>query len=327
MKYSSVVRTINLVIFALLFAGFAFLGIWFGFLVVPFQWRGGAGSALASDFPTISVALAMELAVLGFTGAVVAGRGLLASILSVLRPNDDEIVIRSFGAYIGVGLVAALFLFFNATWLYRLTTTNFKYDDIGFVVVVYVIAFLIIMFGTLVPLSKIFGDHERYNEIMRIISLTAGAATLSTALVFFLAFVPFCVNSASTTHSSQLILQSGLGALLPFLAAVCFFLALVGYRKADKEKKVVKLNGFLFEGGLCFTGAAIIVAGVLENVYQYKELRISFLTSQSVPATNGNYVDFAVMSYILGGILVLAALYLAYQTARGGKGKQVSAED
>ena len=322
MKYSSTVRTINVVLFALLTAGFGFLGIWFGFLVVPFQWRGGSGSPLASSFPSTSFGLAATLGVLGLTGAIVSLRGLIASLLSLSR-NDDEIVLRGFGAYIGVGLVATMFFFTNALWLYRLTTTNFKYDDVGFVIAVYAIAGILFLFGTLIPLSKIFGDHDRYNEIMRILSFTFGAATLSVAVVFFGAYLPIAANKATTTNSDQLMLELGLGALIPFLAFVCFALALIGYRRADKTNTISKKSGFLFEGGLFLTGSAIISAGILENIFQYKELRISLMAAEVV-AKNPNYLDFSVMSYIVGGLIVLASCYFALQTAKGGKAKVAS---
>ena len=322
MKYSSTVRTINVVIFAILTAAFAFLGVWFGFLVVPFQWRGGSGSPLAANFPSMSFGLAATFGVLGITGAIVALRGLVASILSLSR-NDDEIVIRSFGAYIGVGLVVTIFFFLNALWLYRLTTTNFKFDDIGFVIAVYAIAGIILMFVTLVPLSKIFGDHDRYNEIMRILSFTFGAAMLATAAVFAGALITLLQNKATTTHANELLLEFGMGALLPCLAFIAYGLALLGYKKADRNNAVSKPAGFLFETGLCLTGASIIVAGVLEQIFQTKELRISLMTAE-IAAKNPNYMDFAIMSYIVGGALVLAALYFAFQTAKGSKAKVIA---
>ena len=322
MKYSSTVRTINVVLFALLFAGFAFLGIWFGFLTVPFQWRGGSGSPLAGSFPSTSFGLAATLGIFGIAGALVAGKGLVTSVLSMGRSNDDDIVVRSFGSYIGVGFVVAFFLLLNATWLYRLTTTNFKYDDVAFVIVVYVIGFLLVGFATLVPLSKIFGDKDRYNDIMKILASTFGFSLLAVAAVFFGAFINMLQFKDTTANSSQLLLEFGLGFGIPLAAAICYCAALLGYNKTSKDNVVRKSSGFLFEAGMCFTGSAIIVAGVLENIFQAKELRISLVASEVI-AKNPNYMDFAIMSYIVGGLIVLASIYFAYQTALGNKAKVV----
>lgn len=325
MKYSSTVRTINVVIFALLLGGFTFLAIWFGFMTVPFQWWGGSGSPLGSDFPSTSFGLAAMFGIFGLAGAIVSLRGFVASVLSMLRGNDDELVLRSFGSYIGVGIIVAIYLLLNATWVYRLTSTNFHYEEIAFVCIVYTIAFIIVAFATLLPLSKIFGDHDRYNEIMRIISFTLGASTLAVAAVFFGPLINLLSHKATTANSDPLLVEFLVGTIIPFVASACFGFALLGYKKADRTGTVSKKNGFLFESGLFLTGGAIIAAGVIENIFQSKELKISLMASE-VSARNANYLDFSIMSYIVGGLIVLAACYFAYQTALGSKAKLVKDE-
>ena len=325
MKYSSTVRTINVVIFALLLGGFTFLAIWFGFMTVPFQWRGGSGSPLGSDFPATSFGLAAMLGIFGLAGALVSLRGFIASVRAMLAGNDDEPVYRAFGSYIGIGFIVAIYLLLNATWVYRLTSTNFHYEEIAFVSIVYTIAFIIVAFASLLPLSKIFGDHDRYNEIMRIISFTLGAATLSVAAVFGGALINLLQYKDTTANSDPLLVEFLVGTLVPFAAFLCYLFALLGYKKADRTGAVSKGNGFLFEGGLFLTGGAIIAAGVIEQVFQAKELRISLMAAEVV-AKNANYLDFAIMSYIVGGLIVLASCYFAYQTSLGSKAKLVKDE-
>ncbi|MBQ9457858.1 MAG: hypothetical protein IJU64_05070 [Bacilli bacterium] len=323
MKYSSTVRMVNVVLFALLMAGFTFLAVWFGFLVTPFQWIGGRGSPLA-EFPTMGYGLSAMLGAFGLAGAIVSCIGLVSGVQSLVK-NDDRPVVRCFGCYIAVGLLVAAFLFFNATWLYRLTSSNLGDDDLGFIITVYVIAFILVSFATLVPLTKIFGDNEKFNSIMKILSVALCAADFSVALLFFLSYIQVVSYRDSVSYSANVMTEFGLGALIPFLACLLAAAALFGYSKADKNGQVKKLNGYLFEGALCLNGVAIIVAGVLEQIFQSSSLRIS-LVAKGISQSNPTYTEFAVMSYIIGGLLVLASLYFAYQTSLGNKAKLVKDE-
>ena len=321
MKYSSTVRMVNVVLFALLLAGFAFLGIWFGFLVTPYQWIGGRGSPL-STFPSMSFGLSALLGVLGLAGAIVSLGGLVCAVRSVIRGNDDRPVLQSFGCYIAIGFVLCAFLFLSATWLYRLTSSNIGDDDLGFIITVYVVAFIIVAFATLLPLSKIFGDNDRYNEIMKIISFSMVAIDFAIALVYFLAYLQVASYRSGVSYSGQVMVEFGSGALFPFIACVLACLSFLGYSRAEKKNIVSKGNGFLFEGALLVNGGSIIAAGIIEQIFQTQELRIS-LMAKGIGQVNPTYSEFAIMSYIVGGVIILASLYFMYQTALGSKAKVV----
>ena len=314
---------VNVVLFALLLTGFTFLAVWFGFLVTPFQWIGGRGSPL-SEFPTLSYGLSAMLGAAGIAGGLVSIVGLVSAVQSLIK-NDDKPVLRCFGCYIVIGLMISAYLLLNAAWLYRLTSSNIGDDDLGFVITVYVVAFILITFATLAALTKIFGDNEKFNSIMKILSLGLVAADFAIALEFFLSYVQVAAYRDSVSYSANVMTEFGLGALIPFIACLLAAAALYGYCKADKKNEVKKLNGFLFEGALGVNGIAIIVAGILEHVYQSSSLRIS-LVAKGISQTNPTYTEFAVMSYIIGGLLVLASLYFAYQTSLGAKAKLVKDE-
>ena len=318
MKYSSTTRLINVVITALLAFGFGFLGIYFGILVTPFRFVSGGGP-LGVTFENVGWGLFAMLGVLGLTGFAVSGYGLVMSILSVVRGNDDALVRKSFSSYVALGYVIALFFLINAVWLYRLTSTNIGYDDIAFVIIVYVIAFLIAIIVSNIPLLRMYGEGEELNKIMRVITGPVLALSCSLTLVYGLSFFLLPGDAYSRDVFAR---QLGIPALLFLVAFLLSGAAFVGYGRADKEKKISKLNGFLFEGSLCVLGVSTILAGVFEYLSQSaKNAALVSLVGKSVPAGNANYMEFAVMSWIVGGAFVLLSLFLAYSTFKGEKKK------
>ena len=317
MKYSSTVRLINTVIFALLLVGFACLGIYFGLLVAPFIFP-GRGSLLG-DLPAMSYGLAANLGVLGLAGTIVSLAGFIFAVKSLVKGNDDRAVVSTFAAYIAVGLTLVGFLFLNATWLYRLTSSNLGFNDTAFVIIVYVIALFIIGFASLAPMVRLFGDNDKYHTIMKIISGVTFAGSCATALVFFLAYI----NSNIYVISNGAVVSTEflLGFLLPLAAAIFAGIAFFRYGRSEKKNVVSKLDGYLFEAALALIGGSIVTAGIVEHINQGSEDLAVSLISASAGTTNANYLDFAIMSYIVGGILVLAAIYFAYQTTLGTKAK------
>ena len=306
MKYSSGIRLINVIVFALLFAGFGFLAVWFGFLITPFLWI-GKGSPL--DLPDISFGLAALLGCFGLAGALISLRGLVNSVVSMLRENDDAPVVRSFGSYIGIGYLVAMFLLLNAVWLYRLTSSNLGDDDIAFVVVVYVVALIVVLLATNVPMVRLFGDESQFNQVMQHLSFVLGAASLSVGAVFGVAFLVTSSSADAFYGQATVSMEIGIPALIGLVATVLCCLAFLGYGKAEKNRTISKANGLLFEGALFLSGASIIVTSVFENVFQgaSRPTAVS-LVAKAIGMSNVNYLDFAITGYILGGIVVLASL-------------------
>lgn len=319
MKYSSTVRLINTVIFALLLAGFASLGIYFGFVITPNLFYAGTSGL---SVPNISYALSADLGVLGIAGGIVSLVGLGFSVKSLVKGNDDKAVVSSFASYIAVGLTLVGFLFLNATWLYRLTSTNLGYSDLAFVIIVYVIAMILILFASLVPLVRLFGDNDKYHTIMRILSGVLFAGTFATGIVFLPSYINVTSNVSSVSNGATVATQMLLGTIVPLVAAIVACVAFFLYGKSEKKGVVSKRDGFLFECALCLSGASIVLAGIMEYINQKADVAVSFI-APGVGQTNSNYVEFLVMSIIVGGVIILASIYFAYQTALGSKAKVV----
>ena len=309
-------RYVNLCLFLVLLAGFAVLGIYFGFLFTPYII---VGHGPIEDIPTMSVALSTMLGAIGISGALVSGFGLYYSIMSILK-NDDSYVIKGFASYIAIGYIISIALLLNAVWLYRLTSTNIGYSEIAFVIVVYVIALIIALIATNVPLVKLFGEDERTNRTMKVLVGSLGAVDLSVGIVFLACALAFISRLGEVANSYLILTKFSVYAAIPLIAFVLFAIAYALIGKAEKKGVEDKAGKGLFVTSLAINGGAIIVCGVFAHVFCEK--KISFLAS-SIQSTIPEYLEFAVVSYILGIIIVLAAVGLVLYTVFGKKKKPI----
>ena len=318
MKHSSTVRILNLVLHFILFAGFGALGIWAGILVAPFM----ISQVGPIDLPDFSFALAWELGALGLAGAILSGFGLFYSIRSMMHANDDASVRNAISCYIGLGFLVALFLFLNGAWLYRLTTTNFDYSNLGFAIAFFLVIALIIVIAVSVPFVKMHGDDVNQNSQMSLISklffsVNAGIAIPGVLAIIFSQSVPNL-----KFFSTKLIVM----ALIPLLAAILSLIAMVGYGRGEKNGTVSKLNGLLFEGSLFVDGLGFLAAGcfsyLMADESGYK--KTSFVASAWGKA-DINYLDFSVMSWIIGGLIILFLLCGIVASVRPAKSQNPQA--
>ena len=320
MKYSPTTRLINVIVCALLAAGFGYLAVYFGCLVTPFLWVGRG----PIDLPTMGLGLPLMLGAFGFAGLLVSLYGLFNAVLSVVREKDDRLVVRTFGCYVAVGYLIALFCFFNATWLYRLTSTNIGYGEYAFVITVYAVLFIITLIVSNIPVLKLFGENEELNKIMQILDGTVLVSTLAIGVLFGVSYLNF--KATGDVANKDLVLRNmGIASLVFLFAAVLSGLAFFGYIKADKAGVIRKLNGFLFEGSLLAVGGAILFAGVAEYLSQSGKnpSSVSFV-AKTTPNINTSYMEFSVMAFILGSLIVLGALFLMLNTAKGNAAKKTA---
>ena len=313
MKYSSSIRLINICVFVLLLAGFGFLGVWYGFIINPNMIMGSEpipGSSI--KLPEVSIGLTSMLGIFGLAAGIVSLLGLIFSIQSFLRGSKDEPVVKSFCCYISIGYIISIFFLLNAMWLYRLTSSNIGDDDIGFVIAVYAILFIISIIGSNVPLMHMFGEGEHTNKIMKLLSGTIFSADFAVALVF--AVLYFFNLGKSFSYSNYTLMKILCLTLMPLLGALLSGIAYLGYSNAEKHNKIIKGNGYLFETSLLANGGAIIGAGLFSQLqYDNVSENISFI-AKTYSAKHTYMLEFASMSYVTGGILVFISLLLIYYT-------------
>ncbi len=318
MKYSSTVRILNLVLFFILFAGFGALGIWAGILVAPFM----ISEVGPIDLPSFSFGLAWELGAFGLAGAFLSLFGLVNSIRSMVHANDDVSVRNSISCYILLGFLVVLFLFINGAWLYRLTTTNFGYSNLGFAIAFFLIIGLIIAIAVSVPFVKMHGDDVNQNSQMSSISKLFFCVNAGVAIPGILAL---CFSQSAPNFkffSAKLIVT----ALVPFVAAVLSLVAMLGYTRGEKSGIVRKTNGLFFGGSLFVDGLGFLAAGcfsyLLSDENGYK--KTSFVASAWGKA-DVNYLDFSVMSWIIGGFIILFLLCAVVASLRPAKAQNPQA--
>lgn len=304
MRNYSTMRPINVILFLILMCGFGALGIYYGGLVTPFLWT---GKGAVVSLPETSYALNLMLGAIGFGGFIVSTYGFVTSIISVVKRNDDY-TIKAFASYIALGYVACVALLLNAAWVYRLTTTNNGYSEFGYVITLYVAALIIILIATNVPLVKLFGEEKTSNKTMKTIVGAAFAINFGLCLPNFLSYI-FSINE-TFSQSAVITMKFGVYALITLSAAIVSLIAFMLFNKADKANKECKAGFYLFGATTLVDAGGLIACGVFTNIYT--KIKVSFM-AKTCGAEFAYGTEFAVMSYILGSLLVLAfAIVLVY---------------
>lgn len=310
MKYSSTTRLLNIIMFALLTLGFGTLAVYFGFMVAPFVWTGKGAPV---KIPDLSLALVLLLGCYGLAAGCASLIGLFNSIRSFLKGNDDKLVRKSFNSYFAVGYITATAILLNAVWLYRLTTTNLKYDGIAFIIVVYLIAFILAMVATNVPLVKLYGDEDNASSSLSVLLLSSFCTGLGIALPF-LACLIFAGANGSTNAGYRVMVWKFLTyALIPCLGALIALAGLLLHKKAEKGGNAKKAPAVLLYSSLGVYGLAIIAAGVFAVVYRATDDKYSLMNAKGVGSW-ANWLDTSITSFILGSLIIIAAAVLVTLT-------------
>ena len=311
-KYSSTPRFICLIVFAILTAGFGFLAVYFTFLIAPFVTK--IPNAIIEMDYDIAFGLYAMLGSLGIAGTFVSLLGLFRSIKAI-RKEDDESTRRCFDGLFSLGYVVAMALFANAGWLILLTTKNFGNVSIGFVVAVYVIALILVLVGTNIPLVKVYEDDDEGVGMARILltaSLAVGLAVGVTML--YSGFVNLIGNSGSSNKASVYILKFFLLAIAPVLGCVLAAIGLRAHKKGNGKAGSLCLYSSLGLYGLGMLAAGALLS-VTDNVKSWNNtgsLMENKFAAESV-------VTNSVLSYVFGGLVLVAAIVLICMTLKPKK--------
>lgn len=297
MRNYEVMRPINVVIFLVLLCGFGALGIYYGGLVAPFILL---GKGAVVNLPTTSYALNLMLGAIGFAGFAISLYGFIVSLISIVKRNDDYTV-KAFASYIALGCVACVAFFLNAAWVYRLTTTNNGYNEFGYIITLYVIALIVLLIATNVPLVKLFGEEKTANKTMK--TIVGAAFAVNFGLCLPVALTYFSVLGKVFNQSSVITMKLGVYSLLTLVATLVSLAAFIAFEKADKQGKEGKAGFYLFGLSTLVDAGALITCGVFSTLYS--KIKVNFMSANLEFAYS---TEFAVMSYILGILLVLACV-------------------
>ena len=316
MKYSSTPRFINVVVFALLFAGFTTLGLFFTFFYLPFLWQ-ALGSGPVNPLTDISVALVAMLGSLGIAGAVVSLLGLFRSAKSLTKTNDDELVRKSFDCYFALGYILAVALLLNATWLIRLTTVNFGNVSMGFVVAVYVIALILVLVGTNIPLVKVYEDDQEAKGMGRVLLLASSSIGVAVGVTFLYAGIVTLALGGGLSGQSTFLLKYFTLAIAPCLGAI-----LAGFGLVFSKKGASKKSSVLLYTSLAVYGLGIMYSGVLALLFNNTSKDKYIFMEQTLSAHPTNWLVNTVLGFVVGGLVLIGAIILVFVTLKPKKEKK-----
>lgn len=308
MKYTSTSRTISLIAHAVIFLAFGFMGIWFGFFVVP-QYLGGEANYFYKDsgltFDTSAAYLLwFELAVIGLAFMIISLLGFIKALKSLQDLHDDEPAVASFRALICEGWIGAIFFLLQACLLWDLTANG----NIVFIIVMALIVAIILLIATNIPMVKIF-DQRDQTPLLRDFM---GCFALVSALIAFEAGISTIGASSYSSLKVQiyyfLIIMIATGVVTCVLAFLAWLL--LGKNQTDKGLKV---SSFLTAGAVAASGIGTLIYGIFDIYYQYAP------GSSEVPLKVHLYMNdksfdlgFGIMAIVLGSVLVIGSIVLAY---------------
>ncbi len=310
MKYTSTSRTLSLIAHALIFLAFGFMGIWFGFFVVP-QYLGSTpaywytidGTSLGFN-TNGAFFLWFELAVIGLGFMVISAIGFYHALKSLKDVHDDEPAVRSFIALINEGWIAAVFFLLQASLLWDLTANG----NIAFVIIMAIIIAIILLIATNIPMVKIF-DQRDQKPLLRAFIGSAAIILIITAIEGALGLVGASTWANQKVQVSQLLIVIIASS---FIAALFAFFGWLVMGKNNTEKGT-KVATYLAAGALVFVAAGLMVYGIMDICYQYAPGSSTVVLNVHLYNKDLSFdLGFGIMSIVLGSLSLIGSLVLAY---------------
>ncbi len=311
MKYTSTSRTLSLIAHALIFLAFGFMGIWFGFFVVP-QYLGGNpdhwyNESGLSFHTNGAFFLWFELAVVGLAFMIISAIGFYHAMKSLQDIRNDEPAVRSFIALINEGWIAAVFFLLQASLLWDLTANG----NIAFVIIMAIIIAIILLIATNIPMVKIF-DQRDQKPLLRSFIGSAAIVLIVCAVEAALALV------GSSTWANQRVQVSYLLIVIiasSFIAALFAFFGWLVMGK-NKEEKGARVATYLAAASLAFVGIGLIVYGIMDICYQFppnaSKGDFPVHLYNTVEKLSNFDLGFGIMSIVIGSLSLIGSLVLAY---------------
>lgn len=308
MKYTSTSRTLSLLAHAIIFLAFGFMGIWFGFFVVP-QYLGGTPDYFYHDsglsFNTNGAFfLWFELAVIGLAFMVISLLGFLQALKSLKDIHNDEPAVRSFSALICEGWIAAIFFLLQAALLWDLTANG----NLVFLIVMALLIAIILLIATNIPMVKIFDQRDQTPLLRDFMG--------SGALVTFIIGVEAVLGLiGAATWANQKIQISYLLYIIIIASFVAAILAFVGWLILGKNKndKGLKVSSLLSAGSIVAVGAGLVTYGIFDIVYQYAPGSSTVALPVHLYNKDLSFdLGFGIMAIVLGSLLLLGAVAVIY---------------
>jgi hypothetical protein len=310
MKYSSSIRMINAVVFALIFVAFGCLGCYFSFFVCP-DFFAPSGSSQANNF-------------IGNTGYNFAASiwrpwlsghadcGLRFCSFAQIDPseNDDKIVKASFLCYVAIGYVFCVFFFLNSVLLYRLIGK----DQIAWWIIVSIILLIGSLIASNVPMMKMLEDSDS-NIILTVLTATFAIVLFPLGLTLGLTYL---VTLGASTNVGVIRTELLVYLAITFVAFLLSLFAAIVFFKNYKKGVQTKLPHLLADIGMIATSGLFFSSSSFEYVYRKTSSATYY---NSLQGTSRAYagLDYVIMGYIVGSLLVIGAAVLLVSNLVGDK--------
>jgi hypothetical protein len=310
MKYSSSIRMINAVVFALIFIAFGCLGCYFSFFVCP-DFFAPSGSSQANNFiGNTGYNFALQFGVLGLAVMLIAVLGFVLSLKSIRQQNDDKIVKASFLCYVAIGYVFCVFFFLNSVLLYRLIGK----DQIAWWIIVSIILLIGSLIASNVPMMKMLEDSDS-NIILTVLTATFAIVLFPLGLTLGLTYL---VTLGASTNVGVIRTELLVYLAITFVAFLLSLFAAIVFFKNYKKGVQTKLPHLLADIGMIATSGLFFSSSSFEYVYRKTSSATYY---NSLQGTSRAYagLDYVIMGYIVGSLLVIGAAVLLVSNLVGDK--------
>lgn len=297
MKYQATSRILSVVFHGLIFAAFGALASYFAFFVLPFYFSGNPTRWSTNLFEG-PYFLYFELAAIGLIMAILSGIGLFHGIKGIINPRDDAPVVKSLTWFIVEGYIASLFWFLQATLLFDLL--NASSNNLSFVIIMSLVITVALLIATNIPMVRLY-DGKKQDYLFSSVTMGAIISVLVIALCSLLTLIGNWSLSSGTSPANWCnVFFTYIGVAMLIIACV-LILAYIALKKGKKSAN------YLISTATLLTGAQLIGYCVID-ILQYENDNCHY-----------NHVDlewngygFDIMGFVLGSVIIFAALYLFY---------------
>jgi hypothetical protein len=314
MKYQSTSRTLCFLFHALIIAAFGSLGMFFGVFVVPEYF-----STFNHYFVSIDgdYFLFLELAVLGLVLLTLSVFGLIYAIKGILKPSDDEPVVKSLTFFVAEGWVVSAFFLLQGVLLFDVVSFGDS-KNLAFVIIMALLFAIMLLIATNIPMVRLYDGRDQ-TPLLATLSLSAGIVGLFLGVEVLSNLVFNWLrgeNSFSAYHEVNLLLGIIVGVGL--VIAVLGILASVLIKK--KGAKGLTIGGFLNSASVFVLGGGLLSYAFVDMLVDSdKTLLIHF---NSKDRSWGGY-GFDVMAIIVGALAILGSVYFFVATSKDAKNKSL----
>lgn len=261
--------------------------------------------------------LFLELAVLGLVLLTLSVFGLIYAIKGILKPSDDEPVVKSLTFFVAEGWVVSAFFLLQGVLLFDVVSFGDS-KNLAFVIIMALLFAIMLLIATNIPMVRLYDGRDQ-TPLLATLSLSAGIVGLFLGVEVLSNLVFNWLrgeNSFSAYHEVNLLLGIIVGVGL--VIAVLGILASVLIKK--KGAKGLTIGGFLNSASVFVLGGGLLSYAFVDMLVDSdKTLLIHF---NSKDRSWGGY-GFDVMAIIVGALAILGSVYFFVATSKDAKNKSL----